>query len=109
LILELETKPAPYRFSVSAGLPGETADGVSGRFKKGTGLAAMVLELIWMLRKPSLTVTPAASVTVASKNQVPPAVGVPLMVPVAGFRVRPSGTAPPTRDPVRIGPSKMLH
>src|SRR5262249_50729410 len=104
LIAAPDTKPAPFTSSASA-LPGETADGVSGRVKKGAGVAAAGFELIRMLRKPSITVMPAASVTAASNDQVPPAVGVPLMLPVAESRVRPSGTAPPTRDPVRIGPS----
>jgi len=104
-IVAPETKPVPLTPSVKAGEPGETAVGTTGWFRNGTRFPAAATELIWILIKPLIATTPAASVTVASKYQVPPPVGVPLMVPVLAFSVSPWGTEPPTSYPVMIGPS----
>jgi hypothetical protein len=62
-----------------------------------------------MLKKPSTTVTPVASVTVASKYHVPPPVGVPLTVPLLASSFIPSGTVPPTLYPVTMSPLYTLH
>src|SRR5215467_9742005 len=105
LTVEPGRKPVPLTLSGSAVLPGETAVGTSGWFKNGTGFPGGANELIWILKEPLIAVAPVASVTVASKYQVPPPVGVPLMVPLLGLSVSPSGTAPPTLNPVIIGPS----
>ena len=95
-IVAPETKPVPLTFITKPALPGETAVGTSGWFKKGMGLAGAAVGLIWILRNPSNADAPAASVAVAMKYQVPPAVGVPLIIPVLAFNVSPSGTDPPT-------------
>src|SRR5437870_240969 len=104
LLVAPGTKPVPPTLSVNPELPGETAVGTSGWFKNGTGFPGGATELIWILNKPLITVAPVASVTVASKYQVPPPVGVPLMFPLLGLSVSPSGTAPPTLYPLPIGP-----
>src|SRR5271168_2012970 len=102
LMVAPETNPVPLAVRVNPEAPGETAVGISGWFSRGTGLPGVAVGLIWILKKPSIANAPVASVTVTSKYQVPPPVGVPLIVPLPGLSSSPSGTAPPTSYPVMM-------
>src|SRR5580704_6021994 len=93
------TKPVPLTASVNAGPPGAAAVGTNAWFRNGTGLPGALFEVIEMLRKPCSAIAPTASTSCTSKYQVPPPVGVPLMVPEAIFR--PKGSPPPAMAQVK--------
>jgi hypothetical protein len=65
-----------------------------------------------VIEQEALPDCPALSVAVAVKVEVPPAVGVPLIAPVAGFRLNPAGRLPDTRklnDGAVISPTPMAE